>query len=98
VLTDKTGEVVAFFAYEELDVMSVGLYASLVSRSITGLSERLVIEFFEDIASNYPLVNLGGSETANLDRYKQKYADQQGRTNPLIAIDMSLTWMVRRSS
>jgi flavin-dependent dehydrogenase len=89
VVVNEAGEIVGFFAYEEIDAMSVGVYASVVSRAVTGLSERLVVEFMEEVAERYPLVNLGGSETDGLDRYKQKYADRQGRRNPLLAIDMS---------
>ena len=47
------------------------------------------IEFIEDLSHKYQFANLGGSETASLDRYKQKYSDGGGRSNPVLAIDLS---------
>lgn len=87
---DEYRRVVGFFAYEWVDAQSVGVYASLAARSITGLSERLMLELFDDLSRiGARWANLGGSETESLDQYKRKYAGWRSRRNSLLAIDLS---------
>jgi len=87
---DEHRRVVGFFAYEWVDVQSVGVYASLAARSITGLSERLMLELIDDLSRiGARWANLGGSETEALDQYKRKYAGRHSRRNSLLAINLS---------
>jgi hypothetical protein len=87
---DEHRRVVGFFAYEWVDVQSVGVYASLAARSITGLSERLMLELFDDLSRiGARWANLGGSESESLDQYKRTYAGRRSRRNSLLAINLS---------
>lgn len=85
------GQVKAFFAYEILDRLSAGLYASVADRKMAGLSEAMHYYIFKnlrDIGVN--LVNLGGSERKSLDRFKSKFPGGSTRQFKIFSISRSV--------
>lgn len=82
-------EPVAFFGYEKLDSHSCGVYASIAARGYPGLSEAMMMHLLRECAAKQiEFVNLGGSESPALDRFKAKFGDQTRQYN-LFALDLS---------
>jgi len=64
----------AFFVYERLDSISVGLYASISDRKSQGLSETMYMWLFKHLDKRgIKFINVGGSEEFSLDKFKRKF-------------------------
>jgi hypothetical protein len=71
---------VGFFFAERIDDKSAGLYASIISRSYPGLAEYLWAEMMSHLVKEgLSFLNVGGSETRNLQIYKQQFAPVEER-------------------
>ena len=84
------GEVAGFFAYERIDALSAGVYASVAVHGYPGLSEAMLLGLMRRLSEEgIRFANLGGSETHSLDLYKAKFPGGSVRRNELFAIDLS---------
>jgi hypothetical protein len=80
------GAPIGFFASEILDEKSAGVYASIASHHFPGLGEAMLRALLKRLRSAGILyVNLGGSETAGLDRYKRKFS-AESKTIPILTL------------
>jgi hypothetical protein len=78
---------VGLFAYEQVDSVSVGVYASIASRLYPGLSEAMLLRLMDELSlMGIAYANLGGSETGQLDYYKRKFSQEPARWNDLFAV------------
>jgi hypothetical protein len=77
---DGIASPVGFFLGERLDRKSVGSYARIVSRCYPGFPEYLGVYIMSQLSrAGISLLNLGGSETAAIQNFKQKHAPIEER-------------------
>lgn len=89
---------VGFFAYEILDDVSAGLYASVARREFVGLSESMMLMLLQELSKRHiHLVNLGGSETRGLDMYKRKFNPAFERKNEIAVVTLDVDRRLRFS-